>query len=70
MSKNKMNKVVTDMQKKIALAVLDEIEELINTGVFYNSGWDEPELMKDMGFRFDDDDLLGGIELAREYING
>jgi hypothetical protein len=38
--------------------------------VFYNSGWDEPELMKDMGFRFDDDDLLGGIELAREYING
>ena len=36
-SKNKVNKVVTDMQKKIALAVLDEIEELINTGVFYNS---------------------------------
>jgi hypothetical protein len=64
MSKNKINKVVTDMQKKIALAVLDEIEELITTGVFYNSGWDEPELMKDMGFRFDDDDLLGGIEVV------
>ena len=63
-----MNKVNKDMQKKIALAVLDEISELINTGVFYNSGWDEPELMEDMGFRFDEDEMLGGILLAMDYI--
>ena len=63
-----MNKVNKNMQKKIALAVLDEISELINTGVFYNSGWDEPELMEDMGFRFDEDEMLGGILLAMDYI--
>ena len=54
--------------RKIVNEVLKEIESLINSDIFNNMAWDEPDLMVDMGYKFDKDDLLTGIKLAKEIV--
>tara|TARA_A100000172_G_scaffold76527_1_gene60106 strand:+ start:34 stop:282 length:249 start_codon:yes stop_codon:yes gene_type:complete len=54
--------------RKIVNEVLKEIESLILSDVFNNMAWDEPDLMTDMGYKFDKDDLLMGLELAKEIV--
>ena len=59
-----------EMKDKLyLLAILSEIEELINTGVFNNMAWDEPEMMEDLGCNFDEDDMLWGLKKAKDFIN-
>jgi len=54
--------------RKIVNEVLKEIESLILSDVFNNMAWDEPDLMTDMGYKFDKDDLLMGLEIAKEIV--
>ncbi len=54
--------------RKIVNEALKEIENLITSDVFNNMAWDEPNLMIDMGYKFDKDDLLTSIKLAREIV--
>lgn len=54
--------------RKIVNEALKEIENLITSDIFNNMAWDEPDLMVDMGYKFDKDDLLTSIKLAREIV--
>tara|TARA_R100000655_G_scaffold108196_1_gene159725 strand:+ start:4099 stop:4344 length:246 start_codon:yes stop_codon:yes gene_type:complete len=54
--------------RKIVNEVLKEIQSLIISDVFNNMAWDEPDLMADMGYKFDKDDLLMGLEIAKEIV--
>tara|TARA_R100000742_G_C4269692_1_gene88249 strand:+ start:982 stop:1191 length:210 start_codon:yes stop_codon:yes gene_type:complete len=66
----KPRKYKTKPNNKVHLfAILSEVEELINSGIFNNMAWDEPEMMEDLGCNFDKDDMLGGLKQLRDFIN-
>ena len=56
------------VNRQVVNSVLKEIESLIESDVFYNMGWDEPEMMEDLGCDYDRDDMLTALELAREIV--
>ena len=66
----KSNQVVLELEKtnrKIANNILKDIESLILSDMF-SLPWDEPELLIDLGIKYDKDDMLMALQLAREII--
>ena len=56
------------VNRQVVNSVLREIENLIESDIFYNMAWDEPEMMEDLGCIYDRDDMLTALELAREIV--
>ena len=66
----KSNQVVLELEKtnrKIANDIIKDIESLILSDMF-SLPWDEPELLIDLGIKYDKDDMLMALQLAREII--
>ena len=66
----KSNQVVLELEKtnrKIANNIIKDIESLILSDMF-SLPWDEPELLTDLGIKYDKDDMLMALQLAREII--
>lgn len=66
----KSNQVVLELEKtnrKIANNIIKDIENLILSDMF-SLPWDEPELLTDLGIKYDKDDMLMALQLAREII--
>jgi|TARA_R100000479_G_scaffold164793_1_gene103759 hypothetical protein len=66
----KSNQVVLELEKtnrKIANNIIKDIESLILSDMF-SLPWDEPELLIDLGIKYDKDDMLMALQLAREII--
>ena len=64
------NQVVLELEKtnrKIANNIIKDIESLILSDMF-SLPWDEPELLTDLGIKYDKDDMLMALQLAREII--
>lgn len=64
------NQVVLELEKtnrKIANNIIKDIESLILSDMF-SLPWDEPELLIDLGIKYDKDDMLMALQLAREII--
>lgn len=66
----KSNQVVLELEKtnrKIANDIIKDIESLILSDMF-SLPWDEPKLLIDLGIKYDKDDMLMALQLAREII--
>ena len=66
----KSNQVVLELEKtnrKIANNIIKDIESLILSDMF-SLPWDESELLIDLGIKYDKDDMLMALQLAREII--
>ena len=48
-------------------SIPEDIENLILSDMF-SLPWDEPELLTDLGIKYDKDDMLMALQLAREII--